>query len=170
MNHTNLIATTKATLVRSCAVRVVITFLALLALAGLTGCESVEGVTMSTETSTMARATTMHLAQVVQASQQDAELATASGESMQPIYSENTIFVVKPIAFEALQPGMKVAYRDPFGNQIVHQLCCLENGYWLIEGINNDNTDRYHVTRQNLVGYVYMSFQNAGDPAPIEGL
>ena len=143
--------------------------LGLLALLGLSGCASADAVTMSSETSTMARATTMHLAQVVKAAQPDAELATASGKSMQPIYSENTIFVIKPIDFEALQPGMKVAYSDPEGNQIVHQLRSKRDGSWEVEGVNNENPDRYNVTRQNLVGYVYMSFQSAGDPTPIDG-
>jgi len=85
-------------------------------------------------------------------------LLQAQGTSMLPKYGNNTIFVVKPIAWEALRPGMDVAYHRPTGEDVVHQLLANGGDFWIIKGINNSIPDVFHVTRENLLGQVWTAF------------
>jgi len=85
-------------------------------------------------------------------------LLQAQGTSMLPKYGNNTIFVVKPIAWEALQPGMDVAYHRPTGEDVVHQLVASGGDFWIVQGINNSEPDIYHVTPDNLLGQVWSAF------------
>ncbi len=83
------------------------------------------------------------------------------GESMQPIFADNTILVTNPIEWEDLQKGMLVAYFGPHGDRVVHSLVRYsESGdYWQAKGINNLEADGGRVTRENLIGVVYASIQ-----------
>jgi len=78
----------------------------------------------------------------------------AIGVSMLPKYGNNTLFVVKPIAWDALRPGMDVAYKRPSGDIYVHELITDGGDFWIVGGINNTRVDDFHVTRDNLVGQV----------------
>lgn len=83
------------------------------------------------------------------------------GESMQPVFADNTILVTNPIAWGDLKKGMLVAYYGPHGDRVVHSLLLYrENGdYWIAKGINNLDADGGRVTRDNLIGVVYASIQ-----------
>jgi hypothetical protein len=88
-----------------------------------------------------------------------------AGRSMEPIYGDNTMLVISPIAYNQLRPGMTVAYRNREGLRVVHVLVeKLEDG-WRVQGLNNAAPDPELVTRKNLLGVVYASF-NYDDDAP----
>jgi hypothetical protein len=86
-----------------------------------------------------------------------------SGDSMRPVYGDNTILVISRIAFESLQPGMTIAYTNGRGHRVVHQLLEADRLGWRIQGLNNEVEDRERVTRENIIGVVYASL--AYDPA-----
>lgn len=85
-----------------------------------------------------------------------------TGDSMRPVYGDNTILVISRIAYEELKPGMTVAYRNARGHTVVHQLLARDGFGWRIQGLNNETEDAGRVTRENLIGVVYASL--AYDP------
>lgn len=82
---------------------------------------------------------------------------------MAPLYGDNTILVITPIAFEDLEQGMIVAYRSKTGQRIVHRIQFKQGNKWIAQGINNSESDPEPVTEENLIGVVYGVF-NAADP------
>jgi hypothetical protein len=80
-----------------------------------------------------------------------------AGDSMKPVYGENTILVISKIAYEDLKPAMNVVYHNRRGKLVVHQLLEREASGWRVQGINNPREDKDRVTRDNLVGVVYAS-------------
>lgn len=81
-----------------------------------------------------------------------------SGDSMRPIYGENTVLVLSKIDFADLKPGMQVGYINEAGRRVVHVLLERDGRGWKVQGLNNDTMDRERVTRYNLIGVVYASF------------
>jgi hypothetical protein len=92
--------------------------------------------------------------------------AVGTGSSMQPVYGEDTLLVINPIAYEDLRPGMTVAYRNQRGVRVVHRLVVKLADGWRIIGINNDRVDDDVVTRENLIGVIYASFNYDVDEPP----
>lgn len=76
---------------------------------------------------------------------------------MNPVYGENTMLVVHPIAYQDLKVGMTVVYLSKAGHRVAHQLISKERGGWRAQGINNANQDAELVTPENLIGVVYAS-------------
>lgn len=95
--------------------------------------------------------------------------AVGTGSSMQPVYGDETLLVINPIAYDDLRPGMTVAYRNQRGVRVVHRLVVRLADGWRIMGLNNDRVDEDVVTRENLIGVVYASFNYDKDelPAPV---
>jgi hypothetical protein len=89
--------------------------------------------------------------------------AVGTGTSMQPVYGDNTLLVISPIAYEQLRPGMIVAYRNRRGVRVVHRLVIKLADGWRIMGLNNDRIDDELVTPQNLIGVIYASFNYDAD-------
>ena len=81
-----------------------------------------------------------------------------SGESMRPIYGENTVLVISKIAYEELKSGMQIAYTNDAGRRVVHVLIAQDTRGWRVQGLNNVAEDHERVTRYNLIGVVYASF------------
>lgn len=81
-----------------------------------------------------------------------------SGESMRPIYGENTVLVLTKIDYDQLKPGMQVGYVNERGHRVVHVLLGKDAQGWRVQGLNNEVMDRDRVTRYNLIGVVYASF------------
>jgi len=81
-----------------------------------------------------------------------------SGESMRPIYGENTVLVISKIDYASLKPGMQVAYLNQAGRRVVHVLLNVDARGWRVQGLNNAEEDQERVTRYNLIGVVYASF------------
>lgn len=84
-----------------------------------------------------------------------------SGESMKPVYGENTVLVLQRVRFESLSEGMNVAYRNHEGRVVLHCLVERETSRaWRVRGLNNENEDDERVTPENLLGIVYAAFAN----------
>lgn len=88
--------------------------------------------------------------------------AVGSGESMAPVFGDNTLLVLAPLAFEELAAGMTIAYRNSQGFQVVHQLRERTRHGWTVQGLNNEVADRECVTRENFLGVVYASLASNG--------
>ncbi|WP_138223342.1 S24/S26 family peptidase [Nibricoccus aquaticus] len=80
-----------------------------------------------------------------------------AGDSMKPVYGENTILVLSKISYDELKPGMNVVYTNRRAKLVVHQTLARETKGWRVQGINNEREDPERVTRDNLVGVVYAS-------------
>ena len=81
-----------------------------------------------------------------------------TGISMQPVYGDNTLLVISPIPYNQLRGGMTVAYRNSQGARVVHRLVEEMDGGWKVMGLNNAAVDGELVTRRNLIGVIYASF------------
>ena len=86
------------------------------------------------------------------------ETVIGSGESMRPIYGENTVLVLSKIDYADLKSGMQVGYINQSGRRVVHVLLEQDARGWRVQGVNNDTVDRELGTRYNLIGVVYASF------------
>jgi hypothetical protein len=141
--------------------------LAIGGLAVLGGCEDPEPVAQA-PASTVDRGSVVQAALMTQGSEPGSKVGQGGGQSMAPIYGDNTLLVIEPIAWDKLRPGMNVAYSDPFGERIVHRLLYMKDGYWVAQGLNNPGPDKYPVTPKNLIGVVYGSFQTTA-PGSADG-
>lgn len=88
------------------------------------------------------------------------EALVGGGDSMKPIYGDNTMLVVTPIAYDDLQPGMTVVYTNRRGRRVAHQLLEKLSEGWRVQGFNNAEEDSELVTPQNLIGVVYASLSS----------
>lgn len=83
-----------------------------------------------------------------------------SGESMKPVYGENTVLVLQKVPFDSLTGGMNVAYRNQSGRVVLHRLVSREGRGWRVRGLNNEAEDVERVLPENLLGIVYAAFAN----------
>jgi hypothetical protein len=88
------------------------------------------------------------------------------GVSMQPVYGDNTLLVISPIPYAQLRPGMTVAYLNSQGVRVVHRLVEKVDDGWKVMGLNNAAVDGELVTRRNLIGVIYASFNYREGDSP----
>lgn len=88
---------------------------------------------------------------------QDRTSVAGAGESMAPVYNEDSLLVIAKVGYHELAAGMNVAYRSREGRQVVHQLIEPTPDGWRVRGLNNGDADRERVTSKNLLGVVYAS-------------
>jgi hypothetical protein len=123
------------------------------------GCQDPDQTGTRAPSSTVDPMSVVQAARTAQSGEPGSTIGQGGGDSMQPIYGNNTVMVIEPIEWGQLKPGMNVAYFDPFGDRIVHQLLYMKDGVWVAKGLNNMWPDKYAVTPKNLIGVVYGSFQ-----------
>jgi hypothetical protein len=99
-----------------------------------------------------------HDAEHVVAHNEERVSVIGSGDSMRPIYGENTVLVLSKIDYRDLRSGMQVGYVNRAGRRVVHVLLDRDALGWKVQGLNNDEVDEERVTRFNLIGVVYASF------------
>ncbi len=127
---------------------------------GLASCETIENDNL-TASSTVGADTAMVTARTVRWGVAGGSLRKGQGSSMAPIYGDNTVVVITPIDFNELEIGMVVAYRNKWGDQIVHQLVKRDGKRWVARGLNNARADAEPVTPKNLIGVVYAVFNSS---------
>ncbi len=125
-------------------------------------CETVEN--NPPPTSTVDSNTALSTARTVRWGISGGTVRKGEGTSMAPIYGDNTVLVITPIEFDQLEAGMIVAYRNKWGDQIVHQLVKRNGRRWTAKGLNNEQTDSEPVTKNNLIGVVYAVFNSEASP------
>jgi hypothetical protein len=89
--------------------------------------------------------------------------AAGAGNSMLPIYGDNTMLVINAVPYDSLRPGMTVAYRNSRGVEVVHKLIGQEAHGWRVAGLNNEEADEELVTPLNLIGVVYATLNYDAD-------
>lgn len=130
-------------------------FLVLWAILMLCGCETTPNAKEDSPRSTLDARSAMRLASQFEYFNPDLTAGLGMGDSMAPLYGENTVILIGPIEFEDLEPGMNVAYRNRRHQIVIHQLVRKEGSAWVAKGINNPSEDREKVTRTNILGVVY---------------
>ncbi len=86
------------------------------------------------------------------------------GGSMEPLYPDGTILVVRRLRWENMLPGMTTLYRkDPDNpyNLVAHVLVARDKngGKWTVQGLAVDTPDADKVTSDNYVGTVVAAFR-----------
>jgi hypothetical protein len=87
-----------------------------------------------------------------------------SGDSMLPLYRENTVVVTRRVATGDLRAGMTAVYVGDSGRLVAHVLVRRTWDGWLAQGVGNDACDTVKVTGQNLVGVVVRAFEPSKSP------
>lgn len=105
--------------------------------------------------STVERSSVLNVARTIEMQGANRQAGVGGGDSMAPIFGDNTVLVIAPIAFEDLEKDMMVAYRNTQGHRVVHRLAMKRGQVWMAIGINNRDFDPEPVTRANLLGVVY---------------
>lgn len=121
---------------------------------------SVKGLAPSTD---VGRMQAWKDAEQVAAAGEGRTTVIGSGQSMAPIYGENTMLVLTPIDYDKLKTGMQAAYVNEAGHRVVHVLLTKDSKGWRVQGLGNDEEDEERVTRFNLIGIVYASFATDAD-------
>ena len=81
-----------------------------------------------------------------------------AGDSMIPLYGENSVLVVEKASFTQLSAGMVVVYKDSEGTLVAHPLTAKAGSDWVARGINNQSQDPERVSAENFVGVVFGVF------------
>jgi hypothetical protein len=132
----------------------------------LTGCETPGGTGSAAPTTTNTLGEAYHDAETVTAGGSGRHTALGRGDSMAPIYGNDTLLVINPIKFEELKPGMTVAYLNRQNMRVVHKLVSKTRDGWMVAGFNNARIDDELVTPQNLLGVVYVTLYPTGEDEP----
>lgn len=93
----------------------------------------------------------------------DVMIGTIKGTSMEPVLQEDTVILLRKVAYAELEAGMDVAYTNARGEQVVHRLVRKRGSSWVARGINNPREDPDVVTPKNLIGVLYGIFYNQGE-------
>jgi signal peptidase I len=91
---------------------------------------------------------------------QGLRIMRVSGTSMEPFFTDGAVVVVRPLAFNRLEAGMLVIYRNRFGETVAHRLLTRTPNGWRAKGQANDKPDSSLVTPANFIGIVYATFND----------
>ena len=93
-----------------------------------------------------------------------AQIALGSGDSMLPLYKNNTVIVVAPTPMAALQRGMTVVFVSAEGWPVAHVLVEKRADGWVTMGLNNPGCDAHLMSVANYVGVVARAYQLDENP------
>lgn len=133
-----------------------------LLLAGLGGCADAPPVVKPTPSTDVGKMEAWRDAELITGLSRDRFTLMGTGDSMRPIYGDNTVLVIAKIDYNLLKPGMQVAYVTQAGMRVLHVLVEKDARGWRVQGLNNEGVDRERVTSGNLIGVVYASFTTEG--------
>jgi len=114
-------------------------------------------------TSSASRREVLNAAVALERQETGRAASSGTGESMAPIFGDNSVIVTTPIPFEELEAGMIVAFVSPHKGRVIHQLTRKTRYGWRSQGLNNAVEDDSYVTPENLIGVVYGVFQSSGE-------
>lgn len=137
-------------------------FLAMFVALVISGCQTTPEPAEDSPRSTLDARSAVRLASQLEYFNPELKAALGMGDSMAPLYGENTVVLIAPIAFEDLEAGMNVAYRNQRNQIVIHQLVRKEGSNWVAKGINNPTEDRERVTTANILGVVYTVIYSEG--------
>lgn len=88
-------------------------------------------------------------------------ILVGSGNSMNPLYPSGTVLVLSRVAYDSLQPGQTVVYRNQQHKTVAHVLITKARDGWRVRGVNNRTHDMEPVVTTNLLGVVVAAFSPA---------
>ena len=89
--------------------------------------------------------------------------ANIVGDSMKLYYPYKSTVIIKPIDFSLIKVGQIVAYKNNFGDEVVHRVeKQVVNGF-LMKGSNNKELDSTILTDKNILGVVYVTFNEKSE-------
>ena len=93
-----------------------------------------------------------------------AQIALGSGDSMLPLYKNNTVIVVAPAPMSALHRGMTVVFVSSEGWPVAHVLVEKRADGWVTMGLHNSDYDAHPMNEANYVGVVARAYQVDENP------
>ncbi len=117
----------------------------------------------------------LRLAEAYEAEHPGCETMMGTGDSMLPLYRDQTVLVVQPVAFADLRRSMTVVFVGDRGRPVAHVLTEKTPRGWRAIGLGNGEPDLTMVRYANLVGVVVKAYAltngkpllTAAMPAPI---
>ena len=89
------------------------------------------------------------------------EVMVGRGDSMLPLYRDQTVLVVQSVPMLDLQPGMTVVFIGDQGHPVAHMLLEKTPSGWRAIGMGNREADRTRVRFSNLLGVVVRAYAPA---------
>lgn len=86
-------------------------------------------------------------------------ILVGTGRSMQPLYPEGTILVLREAGYGELRRGQTVVYRNRNHRAVGHVLVAKARDGWRVRGLNNRTHDPEPVVADNLIGVIVAAFQ-----------
>lgn len=88
-----------------------------------------------------------------------------AGDSMTPLYGENSVLVIDSVSYDSLKTGMVAVYRDATGELVAHPVKGQTGEGWVAKGINNRTDDPGLVNAENFVGVVFGVLNASSAPS-----
>jgi hypothetical protein len=92
------------------------------------------------------------------------DFMVGSGNSMLPLYKDQTVVVVQRIEATDLKPGMTAVFIGDQGRPVAHVLAKRTLDGWIAMGVGNATCDETVVTQDNLMGVVIRAYQPTVSP------
>ena len=89
----------------------------------------------------------------------DGDYLFGTGDSMRPLYGENTVLLLERTPLGQLRAGMTVVYAGASGRRVAHVLVRLTSAGWSVQGLNNPEPDDIRITADNYIGTVVGAYQ-----------
>ena len=87
------------------------------------------------------------------------------GESMGDFFGDNSLILVQETAFEDIDVGMMIVYRNSKGELISHKVVADNGDSLTTRGVANWKEDPDPVTAENLIGAIFGVFHTSGVPS-----
>jgi len=87
------------------------------------------------------------------------DFMVGSGNSMLPLYKDQTVVVTQRVAVLELKTGMTAVFIGDQGRPVAHVLVRKTSEGWIAMGIGNERPDSTPVTEANLLGIVVKAYE-----------
>ena len=139
---------------------------------GWSGCSTQAGLRCSTEAvaanspapEVVAPFQAISLAKRYVAQHPGADFMVGSGNSMLPLYKDQTVIVMQRVAAPDLKAGMTAVFIGDQGRPVAHVLVRSTPEGWIAMGVGNASPDTTPVTAGNLMGVVIRAYQPSVSP------
>ncbi len=98
------------------------------------------------------------MAEVFTAGGPECDVVVGSGDSMLPLYPDQTVLLIRRLPIADLRSGMTVVFIGDRGRPVAHLLVKKTDHGWLAKGLANLEADRTLVRAQNYLGTVVRAF------------
>ena len=92
------------------------------------------------------------------------DFMVGSGNSMLPLYKDQTVVVTQKVAVPDLRTGMTAVFIGDQGRPVAHVLVRQTSEGWIAMGVGNERPDSTPVGSANLIGIVVKAYQPSMTP------